>query len=78
MKGLFIEDYERFTPHKFNYVACFIRLIRNHELRYIFWGRINQESDNKIIHMISNMIIRSYRRKYGLELNFCNLGGVFV
>lgn len=75
MKGLFIEDYERFTPHKFNFGACFIRLIRNHELRYIFWGRINQESDNKIIQIISSMIIRSYRRKYGLELNFCNLGG---
>lgn len=75
MKGLFIEDYERFTPHKFNFGACFIRLIRNHELRYIFWGRINQESDSKIIQIISSMIIRSYRRKYGLELNFCNLGG---
>lgn len=75
MKGLFIEDYERFTPHSFHYIACFIRLMRNHELRYIFWGRLNQKTTNMVMQLLSRIVLRSYRRKYGLELNFRNLGG---
>ena len=78
MKGLFIEDYERFTPHSFHYIACFIRLMRNHELRYIFWGRLNQKTTNMVMQLLSRIVLRSYRRKYGLELNFRNLGGGYT
>lgn len=40
MNTLFIKDYERFTPHKYNLFSAFIRMFRNHELRFLFWGRL--------------------------------------
>ena len=49
MNQLFIQDYERFTPNKYSAVPCVIRMIRNHELRYIYWGRRLQHSKSKVV-----------------------------
>lgn len=75
MNSLFIKDYERFTPHKFKIFPFLVRYIRNHELRYVFWGRKLAESKNRVWKTICNIIIRKYRRKYGLEMNFAKIGG---
>lgn len=76
MNSLFIKDYERFTPHKFSHFLFLIRYIRNHELRYVFWGRMLAASKNKLSRIICDRIVRKYRRKYGLEMNFAKIGGV--
>lgn len=39
MNNLFIEDYEVFASDKYKIMPCIVRLFRNHELRYCFWGR---------------------------------------
>ncbi len=75
MNEIFISDYERFTPNKYRIWACIIRLIRNHELRYIYWGRVFQNSRIKIVKSLSSVILHGFRRKYGLEINFGNVGG---
>ena len=71
----FIKDYERFTPHKYSFFPFIVRYIRNHELRYIYWGRIKASTSNKICRCFASMILRRYRKLYGLELNFKHIGG---
>ena len=75
MNQLFKQDYERFTPNKYMLFPCMIRCIRNHELRYIYWGRRLQYAKTKIGKIVAGAVIHQYRRKYGLEMNFKNVGG---
>jgi serine O-acetyltransferase len=75
MNSLLIEDYERFTPHRFKILPFMVRYFRNHELRYIFWGRILANSNSYIVKLLSSCIIRHYRSIYGIEINFKNVGG---
>lgn len=75
MNSLFIQDYERFTPHRFKVLPFIIRYFRNHELRYIFWGRILANSNSYIFKLLASCIIRHYRRIYGIEINFKKCGG---
>lgn len=75
MNELFLKDYTKFTPNKYNVIGCVIRCFRNHELRFIYLGRKNQVSKNKISKKVTSFFLRRYRRKYGLELNFDNTGG---
>lgn len=70
----FKKDYERFTPHKFYWIPCFIRMFRNHELRFIFWGRLNQNTSSLLIKQVSYYFLHKYRKKYGIELNFEKCG----
>lgn len=75
MNSIIKKDYERFTPNKFSVFPFVIRYIRNHELRYIYWGRIKAITSNPILRRIASMILTRYRRLYGLELNFKRIGG---
>ena len=75
MNTKFIKDYEKFTPNEYKWFECIIRLLRNHELRYCFWGRINESTRGKLLKQISFHKLRVYRKKYGLEMNFNNIGG---
>lgn len=75
MNSTFIKDYERFTPNKYSFFPFVIRYIRNHELRYIYWGRIKAITSNSLLRWIASLILRRYRRLYGLELNFNRIGG---
>lgn len=67
MNSLFIQDYERFTPNKFKLLPCIFRMLKNHELRYIFWGRVYEQSRG-IKSVCISLIIARYRRKYGFEV----------
>lgn len=75
MNQRFKEDYERFTPHPYKFFPCIIRCIRNHELRYIYWGRRLQHAKTKIGKIVAGAVIHRYRRKFGLEMNFKKVGG---
>lgn len=69
MNSLFIADYERFTPNKYRLLPCLIRMVRNHELRFLFWSR-QVECRTFLGKTIGSIILRNYRRLYGLEINF--------
>lgn len=71
MNKPFITDYERFTPNKFKCFPCIIRMIRNHELRFLFWGR-QMECGTILGKFFSPILLHEFRRKYGLEINFKN------
>lgn len=74
MNRLYLRDYERFTPHKYNFFASLVRRIRNHELQYIFLGRKYALAKNRIAKKLLGIRLRVYRRKYGLEMNFSKIG----
>lgn len=69
MNHLFISDYERFTPNKFSATACFFRFLKNHELRFLYWGRQFELSSGMKKKLVGFILLR-YRRKYGLEITF--------
>ena len=69
MNKYFIADYEISFPHKYRLIPCIIRMIRNHELRILFWFRIYQIG-SKFVRMFVMPILRHYRRKYGIELPY--------
>lgn len=48
MNKKFIMDYERFAPNNYNPIACFLKMMKNHELSYIFWGRQLEFAKNPI------------------------------
>lgn len=76
MNNLYILDYECFTPNKYRLVHSIIRRIRNHELNYIYYGRKLQSCQNPLMMKLYNFKVRQFRRKYGLEINFKNVGGI--
>ena len=75
---LFFQDYERFTPHRFSFIPFVVRYFRNHELRYVFWGRIKARTHSLFLNWVASIILHRYRKLYGLELNFKKIGGGFV
>ena len=77
MNSLFVEDYELFTPHRFKVLPFIIKYFRNHELRYIFLGRILANSNSYIFKLLASCIIRHYRKIYGIEINLKKCGGGF-
>ena len=48
--------------------------MKHHELRFLFWGRLEQTSSNAACKRFVKIILHKYRRKYGLEINFNNVG----
>ena len=74
MNAYFIADYERFTPNKYKWLPGLIRRLRNHDLRYLYWGRRYQTSYGIRKKLIALYMRQHYQRKYGLEMTFDNIG----
>lgn len=73
MNHSFLEDYKRFLCNRDseeNYYHLIIRLIKNHELRYLFISRLLDNHRKGAIYWIIKAMQRVYRRKYGLEIAF--------
>ena len=71
MNTKFRQDYKRFTQGKeYRFLPCIIRMIRNHELRYLFWGRLHENNKDSLMGGAISIIMSHYRRKYGLEIAF--------
>ena len=67
----FKQDYKRFAQGKeYRVLPCIIRMIRNHELRYLFWGRLHENHAHGLVGGALSVIMSHYRRKYGLEIAF--------
>lgn len=77
MNSKFVQDYERFGDNKYRYsvIKAFFRMIKNHELAYIYWGRKNEFCKNRLTKKCTELILQKYRRKNGLELCFKNIEG---
>ena len=75
MNRFFIEDYERANRENFSLCRFIIRYFKHHYIRFLFWGRLNSNSSIKMIKIISRIMQNSYKNKYGLEINFENVGG---
>lgn len=69
MNKFFKEDYKRFCSKEYHLVPCVIRMIRNHDLRVLFWFRMYQHSGFYLKKCIT-LILRHYKRKYGIELPY--------
>ena len=71
----FISDYLRFTrSDSFNYITMFLRLLKNYELRFLYFGRKYQNAKNKISKKFYKIISNHYRKRYGLEITFNKVG----
>lgn len=75
MNKLYILDYERFTPNKYKLTHSIVRRFRNHELNFIYYGRKLQFCKNPLLKRFYTFKVRNFRRQYGLEINFKNVGG---
>ena len=78
MNNLYILDYERFTPNKYKFTHSIIRRFRNHELNFIYYGRKLQFCNNPLMKVFYKFKVRKFRRKYGLEISFKNVGGYTI
>ena len=76
MNPKFKKDFEAFGNYTYHYSLfnAAIRILKNHELSFIFWGRQKEYSKNKAVKRIIGAVMFLYRRKYGLEMNFDNIG----
>lgn len=52
-----------------------LRILNNHNLCFLYIGRKSEES--KIFRWYYNILLRHYKTKYGLEINFKNVGSGF-
>ena len=77
MNQAFKKDYERFCKEEYNFVKCILRMIKNHELAFLFWGRQSQFSKG-LMHKFCDIVLFQYRKKYGIEMNLKNCGGGFA
>lgn len=59
------------------YVSAFIRMFRNHELRFLFWGILYENHVCLWSDILYN--IKNFSRKYGLDISFKkgSVGGSF-
>ena len=69
MNEYFVADYERSFSHKYHLIPCMIRMIRNHELRVLFWFR-QYQFGSRIKKLLIMHVLRHYRRKYGIDLPY--------
>lgn len=63
---MFKLDYYRMTGNKFKLnIKTLITFIISHQIRYIYWLRKGQKSNNVFIRYI----LKKYSKKYGLEIS---------
>lgn len=70
MNDNFIKDYRCFTPSKFSKMTCFLRLIKNYELRFLYCLRAYQNHTGGVWRILLN----HYRKKYGIEILCKDIG----
>jgi len=67
---LFITDYVRFANKEYKPFLCFLRTVKNYELRFLLSLRLFQKYGGGIPLLMLN----HYRRKYGIEIVCKNIG----
>ena len=65
----FLEDYRiaygtNFTP------GGYLRILRNHGLRYLYLGRVLEETNNKLLIEMCKFFLRSIYKRTGIEIDF--------
>lgn len=70
MNKKFIKDYQQFSGNEYSVVGAFLRILKNPELKYIFYGRITEYSNSKLIKLIFAWKMRKLTNKSGNEIDF--------
>ena len=74
MNDKFILDYKQMTERNWNFWGGVGRIIKHRNLRFCFWGRLASERI-PIISKIAEHMKSKHESKYGIEINFGNIGG---
>lgn len=72
----FKRDYTKLCGKEIK-INAFFRLLKNSRLRYLLYGRLSC-SNKKILKLIGKCKLKKYEKKYGLEMNFKNIGPGFL
>ncbi len=70
----FDNDYLRFSKSQDNKFVKFLRIIKNYELRYLFYLRKEESSKSKIFQKIYHFLAYNLGKHYGLEMGSKSLG----
>ena len=70
MNDKFLVDYKMNTGKNFSKAGGFVRILKNHSLRYLFYGRITEYTHSKIILWICKIHLNRIKAKQGLEIDF--------
>lgn len=73
----FKRDYFKLCGKEWNTIFGVLRIIKNDRIRYLFFGRLSC-CKNKIIKIVAKKKLQRYSKKYGLEINFENIGAGFL
>ena len=68
----FKSDYKKNYEEDFS-IKGFLKIMKNRRVRYMLYGRASC-SKNKIINTLGKTKLKKYEKKYGLEINFRNIG----
>lgn len=72
MNIMFKKDYQVMTNKKWGVLWGGMRVLKHRNLRFCLYGRL---AGKKIIGRFFEMLRKKHENKYGLEINFKNIGG---
>ena len=79
MNKLFLSDYYRITNHQWSWWKGILEIIFNHEIRYLFLGRIYSLNRNKFYGKVCGRLNLYLGRLYGFEFVLHNIGaGLYI
>ena len=67
-KQKFSEDFYRYYGREYRKREI-LKIILNHELRFLFFFRKYQNSNNKFLKLFYKILLREIRLKYGIEID---------
>ena len=73
----FKRDYMKLCGKNWKNIPGTLRIIKNNRIRYLFYGRLSC-CNNKVLKAIANKKLQKYSKRYGLEINFENIGPGFL
>ena len=73
----FKRDYLKLCGKEWKVIPGSLRVIKNNRIRYLFYGRLSC-CKNKAIRIIAKNKLQKYSKRYGLEINFENIGAGFL
>jgi serine O-acetyltransferase len=74
MNDKFLYEYEKATKKKWSFWEGHFRLLLQRPLRYIYIGRKCEYSKSKIMKLFYSWRLKQHHNKYGMTLNFNNIG----
>lgn len=70
----FKQDYQAFTKQSYRLLPCLLRLLKNVELRILFFFRMTQVSKG-VASIVWQFCLKRYKKNYGIELPCLKVSG---